>query len=158
MPASHRHLDHLSPVLNECGIPPQRQPLAERDRQGLFQSIALDRVRIGRAGWQGHPVHAMRWHLSNLKPAAKAALSRYIVDQWYARAVVNTAPVIPNETAVPMPPVNRAVDKQSTGALCGKNSRENSQHSPASAAKPVPHRDGFDRMTDWVAALVSLWK
>ena len=158
MPASAKHLDHLSTILNESGNLKQHYPISEKNLRVFFDAIALDRVRISRTDWQGHPVHTMIGHLPNLKPAGKASLSKFIVDKWNARAAGETIPLSPKGTAVSVPPRKCTAEKELTTATVEKNNSATPQLPPGFPSIPVPHRDGFDRITDWVAALVSLWK
>ncbi len=149
MPATHRHLDHLSTILTENSHLVQDPTLSEPTLQAFFDAMALDRIRISRMDWQGHAVHSMMWHLPDLKPAAKASLTRFIVDKWGAHADGKTAPQPAYQTELSVPTVQHAVDAQPEPAVVEKNSP---------SALPAPRRDWFDRTTDWVAALVSLWK
>jgi len=158
MRATHQHLNHLSTILNESGDLLQHSPLSEHNLLTFFDAIALDRIRISRTDWQGHSVNTLIGHLPNLKPTVKASLSRFIVDKWKAQAAGNMAPPTLNETDLTVPTVNHLVEKPLTTALVEKSSGIVPKQPCVSPATPVPRRDGFDRITDWVAALVSLWK
>lgn len=158
MSTSHRHLDHLSTILNENGNLLQRHPLPELNLQEFLDAIALDRIHLSRTDWQGHPVNTLIGHLPNLKPAVKTSLSRFIVDKWKAQDSGNTALPTMNETDVSAPTINLAEDKRFTTTLVEKSSRIVPQQPCISLAMPVSRSDWFDRFTDWVAALVSLFK
>ena len=158
MSTSHRHLDHLSTILNENGNLLQRRPLSQLNLQEFLDALALDRVHLDRTDWQGHSVNTLVGHLPNLKPAVKTSLSRFILDKWKAQDSDNTARLTINETDVSALTVNRAVDTLLTTTHVEKSSSIVPQQPGISLVMPVSRSDWFDRFTDWVVALISLLK
>ena len=162
MPVSDRHLKHLSEVLTQAAQPPLPVALSDDQLTAFFQTIALDRVRFGRSDWKGRRVDALLWYYPSLKPLNQAALTRHIADSW--RAHKPDAPV-PTETE-PVPhnrPESFPAEDGSDNRSETKPSLDTSAAGSTAQTSPFKvdshHRkDWFDLLTDWVAALVSLWK
>ena len=157
-----RQLDHLSQILMETH--PKRLP--ERPDgaclAGFFQATAADCIRIGRCDWRGHTVSALLWHLPNLRPDGRSALTRFVLDRWEQQ-------VPPDATAAPsaLPP-DKAVVPETASSLSGTDDPVKSSHPVSKKTTsggqqlwttfPKPHRDWFDRFTDWVVAVLSLFQ
>jgi hypothetical protein len=163
MPAPHRHLDHLSEILSNSGTLPRGKALSEQTLDDFFKAIARHRIRIGKTDWKGHQVPALLWHFPDLKLGVQAALSRHVVDQWGIQAdcmtVHHTHTSTGEETGSRSLPtvVRKRTTEQAAVEEKKRNPMTPEQH-PFSPGISSPGRDWFDRLTDWVAAVVTLWK
>ena len=161
MPASRRHLD-LSQLLSSGSKHARPHPLPEQQLSDLFDSIALNRVRINKTAWQGHRVDALLWHLPDLKPAGKEALGEYVVNCWHALRQDETGHPQPNtaqdKTSNRLPTVDQIMKEQETKTDAGGKTFAAPWPDRTLMNQPARHRDWFDGLTDWVAAVVSLFK
>jgi hypothetical protein len=163
MPAPHRHLDHLLEILSNSGTLPQGKALSEQTLSDFFKSIAFHRIRIGRTDWKGHRVPALLWRFPDLKPDIQVALSRHVVDRWGIQADCMTAPHAHTSTGeeISSRSLPTVVRKRNTEQAVVEENKSNpmtpEQH-PFSPEISRPGRDWFDRLTDWVAAVVTLWR
>ena len=163
MPPSDQHLHHLSQILSDR-IP--NQPSHEPNSAELskfFQAIASEHIRIDRLDWRGHPLRTLLWQWPSLRPAGRAALSAFIVDRW--GVYTTDAPIFPAEKDTLQNRVtqlatakNPTRDRQCHGVNNTKLSDRAIRQNPFLAVATAPRRDWFDRFTDWVAAVVSLWE
>ena len=162
MPTPHRHLDHLLEILSNSGTLPQGKTLSEQTLYDFFESLASHRIRIGRTDWKGHRVPAMLWHFPDLKLDVQVALSRHVVDRWGIQADGMTAPHDHTRTGEEtgtrsLPAVGREQTIEQAEVEEKRNHVRPEQY-PFSPERSRPRRDWFDRLTDWVAAVVTLWK
>lgn len=163
MLATDRYIDHLLELLNDIGNPADLLTLPENDLKTFFKMITVDRVRIGPTDWQGYPATSLLWNLPNLKKAGKTALAGHVLKRWqkFSASVVPREPAL--QTAVEIPresqhaeiPVAEESGEKDTVEVLPPASSE-SLHVLTGTA--TIRRDWFDRLTDWVAALVTLWK
>jgi len=163
MLAADRYLDHLLELLNDHGNPAPLSSLPENDLKPLFKMIAGDRIRIGPTGWQGCPVSGLLWNLPNLKKPVKMALTGHVHKRWQKFSTS----AVPREPA-PQQAVRNPDEPQNAESPAADESGEKEAveiPAPAPSEPPYvlagtvnPRRDWFDRLTDWVAALVTLWK
>jgi len=158
MSASTIQLDHLSTMLNKTGNLRQHRPLSENNLREFYGTIASDRIHLSRQDWQGHCVSTLIGHLPNLKPAVKTSLSRFVVGRWNAQAAGNTATLSLSSPDMSGPSARHAKDERLAVSQLGEGSGIPPQRPFVSPAMPALRRDWFDRFTDWVAALVSLFK
>lgn len=174
-----QHLEHLSQLLHDHVQLTSSRPLNQAIIDDFFQSIASDRIHFSPLDWQGHRVTTMLWHLPNLRPANKDLLSTYVTELWDQYALdQNTlaqdtwdqhladAPALksldeakapkhcPTPPAVPIDPFADEPKKQT--ADDAMKASTNPQYAFLSTLS-APRRDWFDRFTDWVAAVVSLF-
>lgn len=163
MLATDRYLNHLLEMLDQGGNPAGPSARSENDLQAFFDMIAGDRIRIEPTDWQGYPVSGLLWNLPDLKIAGKSALAGHIRHRWQEFS----ASVAPQNPA-PQTAVKNPRQSQQTGSPAVEESsvKEAVEIQPPAPLSPLPvltstatiRRDWFDRLTDWVAALVTLWK
>jgi len=162
MPASQRHLAHLSDSLDESDDPVQRPPVSELTLEERFNTIALKRIRSRRSDWQGLRVDAMLWHLPDLKPAVRAALSQYVAGSWHAFMQTSTDTPGPDSRQTNpthrLPIAERSMDAWMPEPAVPVQTATATEPEGIFTINPAPRRDWFDRFTDWVAALLTLWK
>ena len=163
MLATDRHLDHLLELLNDSGNPADLATLPENDLKPFFKMIAGDRIRIGQTDWQGYSVSGLLWNLPNLKKTGKTALAGHVLKRWQELSASAVPRDSAPQTAVKIPHEPRHAEIPAKDESEEKNSVEISPPAPSEpphvfTGKANPRRDWFDRLTDWVAALVSLWK
>jgi len=161
MLATDRYLDHLLETLNDSGDPADFIALYDNNLKAFFDKIAEDRIRIGPTGWQGYRVSGLLWNLPDLRAAGKAALSRHIRNRWqnFAKSEVSQDPA-------PQAAVKNPHETQHTGSLAADESVKKEAVELSSNTPPETlqfhtgsiRRDWFDHLTDWVAALITLWK
>ena len=160
MPASDKHLKHLSEVLTQVLQAPLPVSLSDDQLTVFFQKIAMDRVRFGRPDWKGRRVDALLWYYPNLKPLSKAALTRHIVDSWHAHKPGTPVPTgtepVPDNRPGSFTAEDGSVNKSETEP--GLNTSAAGSTVLASPPKLDSHhrKDWFDLLTDWMAAVVSL--
>lgn len=163
MPPIDKHLHHLSQILSDRVPNQSSQELTQAILNKFFQSVASERIRIDRLDWRGHALRTLLWHWPSLRPAGQAALSAHIVDRWVVYST--DASVLPIEkgtfyekdslpVAVENPFRDRPLPETGNPMISPTATRQNHFF----AAATTPHRDWFDRFTDWVAAVVSLWE
>ena len=162
MTAAERYLLHLKRIIDACAEPAQiPDPSAETLRHFL-DGIAGERIRISKTDWQGHGLPALVWNMPSLKPSIKTIVIRHVVDRWNGYQAGATADL----------PEPEAVDRNDTETFPNDHdpgvfeTGSSSEHASSQQTEPLPtltgtavsRRDWFDRFTDWVAAIVSLWK
>lgn len=163
MPANSQHLHHLSQLLRENDSGAASPDPNEIIDDGFFRYIALDRVRLNQCDWRGHAVLTLLWHLPDLKPARRAVLTAHVRDRWHA--YVREADVPPSQPS-PLdefstrPPVSAGKDKLGEPNEPISADMEDAFPPPQDnrlSAMPLSRRDWFDRFTDWVVAVISLF-
>ena len=159
MPASQRHLDQLLIILN--GNSDLTSADAELHR--FFDSMVIDRLRVNKSDWLGQRVHTMLWHFPDLKPALKIVVSDYVTERWRVYRDAGTTDGVETighegEIARPLPQAH-PIGEHVLQAL------DNTDATPddivPAFVRPDPssiRKDWFDRLTDWVASTVTLWK
>jgi len=163
MLATDRYFDHLLEMLNDHGNPADLSTLPENDLKPFFKMIAGDRIRIGPTGWQGSPVSGLLWNLPNLKKPVKMALAGHVRNRWqeFSASVVPREPAPQAAAKNPDEPQNTdspATDESGVKEVVESPAPATSEPPYVLAGTVNPRRDWFDRLTDWVAALVTLWK
>lgn len=161
MTAADRHMAHLSKILSQDVTLEQDEPISEKVLRECFNTIAEDRVRIRRTDWRGLRVDAMLWHLPDLQPAGRAALSVHVVNRWRAHRNKNMTADHPKpnqgeeKNDLPLPTVKRIITEAKSQTTPREKTTAPSQN-PGLAPISAQRRDWFDRLTDWVAAVVTL--
>jgi hypothetical protein len=162
MPVSDKHLKNLSEVLTQVVQPPLPMDLSDDQFTVFFKKIASDRVRFGRSDWKGRRVDALLWNYPNLKPSNQAALTRHIVDSWHTYKPSVSVPTetesVSNNRPDSFPVENGAVNTSETKPIPDTSAAGSTRQAPTPQIHSHQRKDWFDLLTDWVAAVVSLWK
>ena len=162
MTADERYIAHLKPIIDECGEPAQNTDPSAKTLQQFFDGIVADRIRITKTDWQGHGLSGLVWNLPSLKPSIKTILIRHVVDRWHVFAMGATLDLPEPDTVEPN--ATAALPNDHDHGAVRRDSHAETASNPKAAPLPmlsgtaVFRRDWFDRLTDWVAAIVSLWK
>lgn len=158
MPSSPDYLCHISKLLAESCEPSHSLLPKDQEVEPFFKTIESERIRLNRLDWQGHSIKALLYHLPNLKSSPRQTLSQYIASRW-------TTYIPGNETLETQSAVD-PIDNFSDASKVDASSVDNGAPVKALANTPTqaifsglatPKRDWFDRFTDWVAAVVSLF-
>ena len=157
-------LAHLTQFLTETSSRLPAPSEMETAAAAFLTTIASERIRVHRYDWQGLRVDALLWHLPHLKPATRNALQAYIAEQWGIvsadKALPPTQePVVPAAPMNPAPPADRAHETGGGHSQAG-HTPDNVPIADARvgvSAAPAIRKDWFDGLTDWMAAIVSLW-
>ena len=158
-----QHIEHLSQLLHDHVQVPSSRPLTQAAIDSFFQYIATDRIHLTRLDWQGHLVTTMLWHMPNLRPQKLTALVAYITHQWdtYTAdgpASSANAAVFDDSPAPPSVTIDPVADESpvQTNNDAVRESINPQKHFLTTLS--APRRDWFDRFTDWVAAVISLFE
>jgi hypothetical protein len=163
MLATDRYIDHLLILLNDRGNPEDLSTQSENDLKPFLKMIAVDRIRIGPTDWKGYTVSSLLWNLPNLKKAGKMALTNHVRKRWQDFS----ASFVPRDPAPPTAMRNPREPQHTGSPVDDESGEKKAVEIPPPAPSEPPHvltrtvnprRDWFDRLTDWVAALVTLWK
>ena len=158
MPSSPDYLCHVAKLLAESCESSHAPRPKDQEIKPFFKTIESERIRLDRLDWQGHSIKALLYHLPNLKPSPRQTLSQYLTSRWAAY-------MSGDETPEPQSAVDR-IDNLPDSSMIDASSVDNGAPVNALANAPThavfsglatPTRDWFDRFTDWVAAVVSLF-
>ena len=163
MPPVHQPIVHLSQLLENHVPMLSSQPPSQADLDGFFQSISTHRIRINSHDWQGHPVNTLLWHLPNLRPDRQTALVAYLVGKWdnYVAGTLVKSAVEKAGTDTAHPPAAAVQpDADAPPIKMEKNEMNDSTSSQNFflTNRATTRRDWFDRFTDWVVAVISLFE
>ena len=162
MTASERYLSHLKRIIDECDDPARLSDASGETLGKFFDEIAVDRIRICKTDWQGHGLSALLWNLPSLKPSSEAALIKHVIDRWDAFKPRSTTDLLVPDTVEQHGTAPFPTDQDQMEPAPDTHSKDTPTNPsgafPVLTDKAVFRRDWFDRLTDWVAAVVTLWK
>lgn len=162
MTAPDRYLLHLTTILHGWDDSVQHLGVSGKTVEEFFDEIAADRVRIGKTDWQGRKLTALLWNQPSLKPPSLAALSDHLAERWHAYKADSAVNFSQTDAVgtIGLQTIPIGQDNTETETESFLESTQERQPSALSATtgSTTVRRDWFDSLTDWVAAIVSLWK
>ena len=162
MTATGLHLKYLCQILEANTDDPTGQ-LADDIVSDFFDAISRASIATNGRSWKKKPVFGLLWHLNDLLPAARQAVESYVLTQWRSHTA-NQAPATSRTAAdTPSPPSESLASSpaahDSPKIVVEPSAMDEPQVSPAEPIwRPTREPDWFDRFTDWIAAVVSLFK
>ena len=162
MRGAERYLYHLHHIISASDSPASFSEAPGETLRDFFDEIVGDRVRIARTDWQGHALPALLLNLPNLKPSAKTALIEHVTDRWHVYVSDSTMNGTATEAVGQSPAMPAMPDRDHTESVTDTHPADISGDQAVECTfvtgNACIRRDWFDRLTDWVAAVVSLWK
>ena len=160
------HLHHLSQILNTNIDDATVGQIGENAISDFFDTIAQAAIATNGHRWNKKPILGLLWHLNDLLPACRQKVETYITAKW---CEYGAKPVDKPELSEASEPESRSARSPSAAlsydALTSEvPSPEAPKKNPTQYAsadrflRPTLDPDWFDRFTDWVAAVVSLFK
>lgn len=158
------HLHHLSQIINTADAAPVRPPVPAETIAHFYDTIAPARISTNGCNWQRRSISGLLWHLPDLLPAGRAAVETYVMAQWRLYdSEAKTKPVPPKDNPDEKP--ISAVAPRSTDVAHVPAQRPDALETGEADQTQTDlfwrtdyQPDWFDRFTDWIAAVVSLFK